>query len=262
MLGPAQPNESYIAHAVLRSHRGVMLDIGAHHGSSLAPFAEDGWHVHAFEPDAGNRAVLESAFAHQPNVEIVPKAVAATAGEMMLFNSELSSGISSLSAFTDTHRPAGYVPVITMRSYLYAAGITAVDFMKIDVEGYERSVLEGYDWAIRPTMIVLEFEDSKTLPHGYSWQHLADDLVAHGYDVLVSEWFPVERYGGEHQWRRLVRYPTELADTGGWGNLIATNSVEECLSAAKRAVRKAKLRRRFDRLGISGRGSHRRTNDR
>ena len=71
--------------------------------------------------------------------------------------------------------------------------------MKIDVEGFERNVLDGYDWAVRPDLIVLEFEDSKTVPLGYSWKDLADGLIDRGYQVLVSEWFPIERYGGSHR---------------------------------------------------------------
>lgn len=195
-----------------------MVDIGAHYGSSLAPFADDGWTVHAFEPDPANRAELQASFGGRPNVTIIPKAVADVSGEMMLFTSQLSTGVSSLSAFTTTHRPTALVPVITMAEYLADAGVDTVDFMTIDVEGFERHVLQGYDWAVRPRMIVLEFEDFKTLPLGYSWTDLADDLVAHGYEVLVSEWFPVARYGGNHQWRRFARYPTELADPKAWGN--------------------------------------------
>lgn len=224
----------------------MMLDIGAHYGSSLAPFADDGWSVHAFEPDPANRAELEAAFGDRPNVTIIPMAVSDEAGDMMLFTSELSTGISSLAPFTDTHRPGSRVPVITMKDYLADAGISSVDFMKIDVEGYERNVLDGYDWTIKPRMIVLEFEDSKTLPLGYSWKDLAGDLLERGYEILVSEWFPVEQYGSAHRWRRLERYPTDLADANAWGNLIAATSVEQLMPAAQRAIRRARWRRRIE----------------
>ncbi len=253
VLGPAQLDESHIVHAALGHRRGVMLDIGAHHGSSLAPFAADGWEIHAFEPDPANRARLHAAFGGRPNVTIVPAAVSDEAGEMALYTSELSTGVSSLAAFTADHSPTTRVPIVTLGEYLAGAGITAVDFMKIDVEGFERNVLRGHDWSIRPELIVLEFEDAKTVALGYSWNDLAADLAARGYEILVSEWYPVQRYGVAHRWRRLARYPTDLADPGAWGNLIAATDLEQVLPAARRAIGRYRLRRRIERVVRPGR---------
>lgn len=249
-MGPAHVSETDIVHAVLRGRRGVMLDVGAHYGSSLAPFADDDWSIHAFEPDSANRARLQRAFGNFPNVIINSVAVSDAAGHLPLFSSSLSTGITSLAPFTATHELAEFVPVIALRDYLADARITTVDFLKIDVEGFERHVLNGYDWNVRPEVIVLEFEDAKTLPLGYSWRHLADDLVDRGYQVLVSEWFPIKRYGSSgdtHRWRRLRQYPTELADTNAWGNLIAARSVEQLIPAAHRAISRAKWRYRLER---------------
>lgn len=248
VLGPAQINESDIARVALRRRRGVMLDVGAHYGSSLAPFASDGWSIHAFEPDPANRAKLEAAFGRHPNVIIVPKGVSDEPGKRPLFTSGESSGISSLSPFTESHRSTTTVEITTLRDYMAEAGIKAVDFMKVDVEGFERNVLKGYDWTIKPDIIVLEFEDSKTLPLGYSWKDLADELVTRGYQVLVSEWFPIERYGVGHRWRRFGGYPTELVDPNAWGNLIAAKNLDRVTSAADRALTRIKFRQRADRL--------------
>ena len=205
--------------------------------------------VHAFEPDPSNRAILRSAFGDCGNVRIVPAAVSDEAGELQLFTSDVSTGISSLAPFTSSHKASSIVPVLTLKNYLADAGITRVDFMKIDVEGFERNVLRGYDWSFKPEMIVLEFEDAKTLSLGYSWKDLAEDLVERGYEVLVSEWYPIERYGAygdTHRWRALKRYPTELVDGDAWGNLIAGRSVERFVEAAHHAVRRVRLRRRLE----------------
>lgn len=240
-------DESDIVHTALRGRRGVMLDVGAHFGYTLGPFADDGWTVHAFEPDPANRRQLEAAFGDWPNVKIVPMAVSDACGEMQLFTSELSTGITSLAPFTDTHSASGTVAVTTLSEYMHSAGVTSVDFMKIDVEGFERNVLDGYDWRIRPRVIVLEFEDGKTVPLGYSWKDLADDLVGRGYEVLVCEWHPVQEYGTTQEWRRLERYPTELADPRAWGNLIAAERVADLEPAARRAIGRYRLRRRVER---------------
>lgn len=248
LLGPALLDESRIVHAAIGTKRGVMLDVGAHFGSSLEPFADDGWAIHAFEPDPMNRAQLEGAFGDRPNVTINACAVAAQAGEMPLFTSDQSTGISSLVPFTDTHKQTGTVSVTTLATYLAQAGIATVDFLKIDVEGYERHVLRGHDWTVKPEVIVLEFEDSKTVPLGYSWKDLADDLSDRGYAVLVSEWFPIQRYGATHRWRRFEMYPTDLADSAGWGNLIAATRLEQILPAARRAATRYRVRSRVERV--------------
>ena len=100
--------------------------------------------------------------------------------------------------------------------------INHVDFLKIDVEGLELDVLKGVPWEDdKPSVILAEFEDSKTLQHGYSWEDLADFLLERDYTVFVSEWHPIVRYGIPHDWRAIRRYPCPLYDQDGWGNLLA-----------------------------------------
>lgn len=201
---------------------GLMIDVGAHYGSELAPYARHGWRVLAFEPDPANRAVLvKKAFGDR--VEVIPNAVGETAAAgIPFFSSEESAGISGLSAFRPTHRESAKVDVVTLRDALSARGVTAVDFLKIDTEGHDLFVLRGFPWeTTRPDAVFCEFEDSKTLPLGYSFRTMGDLLIQQGYRVLLSEWHPIERYGVSHRWRRLVNYPADLAQPEGWGNFIA-----------------------------------------
>jgi FkbM family methyltransferase len=224
VLGSYGIDESHLVHALLRGDDScVMLDVGAAFGVSLAPFADDGWTVHAFEPDPDNFSILQDFCGARSNVRLVPKAVSDNAGSLTLYTSGESAGVSSLAPFTDKHKPSVSIDVITLSDYIHEQTITHVDFLKVDVEGFEQSVLRGYDWSIRPRMIVLEFDDAKTVPLGYSWHDLAKDLLARGYGVLVSEWYPVVRYGGSHSWRGFKAYPCQLADPRSWGNLIATD---------------------------------------
>lgn len=250
VLGPPTVEESaYVRRFLGNASPGVLLEVGAHYGDRVfLDFARDGWTIHAFEPDAANRAPLEAATAGMANVVVVPKAVADKPGRMTLYRSAESTGISSLAAFTTSHEPGEEVEVITLADYLAEEGIDRVDFLKMDVEGYEKFVMAGFPWEThRPRAIVMEFEDSKTLPLGYSWRDLADELQRRGYMVLVSEWYPVKRYGTRHQWRRFAWYPTELIDSKAWGNLIAVLDDHERLGRiVRRAVLQLKVRRRVD----------------
>jgi FkbM family methyltransferase len=208
-----------------------MIDVGAHHGSSLKPFAELGWQVIAFEPDSNNRRLLENAFSGCKNVIIDPRACSdQIQPEVTLFTSPISSGVSGLSAFLESHQAAEKVSVTTLANAMQEYGITEkqVDFLKIDTEGFDLMVLKGYPWElpVHPDVILCEFEDTKTLPLGYDFHHLANYLVGKAYKLVISEWYPVKEYGAIHRWRRFTTYPCELADPQGWGNIIAVKDHE------------------------------------
>jgi len=223
ILRYARTEESALVHRLLRgAAAGVMLDVGAHHGGTLLPFARDGWTVHAFEPDPDNRIELERVTCNFDNVIVVPSAVSDSSGEVTLYASDESTGISSLAAFTEGHRPRAVVDVTTLTDYVEEALLADVTFLKIDVEGFEKAVLNGFPWGrLHPDVVLLEFEDAKTEPLGHTWRDLADFLVAQDYSVLVSEWYPIVAYGSTHRWRGFQRYPADLVDPRAWGNLIA-----------------------------------------
>jgi FkbM family methyltransferase len=248
---PFTIDESWVVFDAFGARPGLMLDVGANIGESLAPFVGEGWSVHAFEPDPANFARLHRAYGDDSHVTLVEKALSSEPGSLPLYTSDESIGISSLTPFTEKHTASSTVEVTTLSDYLAASDITHIDFMKIDVEGFEMQVLEGHDWEYPPDTIVLEFEDAKTKPLGYSWTDLGDLLVEHGYSVVVSEWEPIEKYGIAHNWRRFADYPTPLTDTDAWGNLVATKLDRSQLDRAlRRARRRSEFRRMLKRIGL------------
>jgi FkbM family methyltransferase len=223
--GVTRPDESRMAYEVLRADqtKGIMIDVGAHYGSSLSPFAKSGWQVFAFEPDPKNRQTLTESFGQLPNVSIDPRAVSdKQQKDITFYTSEESTGISGLSAFHRSHVPSYKVDSTTLESFFDKKGLTDVDFLKIDTEGFDLFVLKGVPWnRVVLHLIVCEFEDFKTVPLGYTFHDLACFLADHGYNLVVSEWYPIKKYGGPHDWRCFNRYPSELHDTKAWGNIIA-----------------------------------------
>lgn len=205
---------------------GLMVDVGAHWGGSLTTFARAGWKVLAYEPDTANRARLEATMSAKPKVyagvTLSPLAVSDESREdVAFFSSPVSSGISGLSAFHESHSETERITTTTLDDIVRENGLRAIDFLKIDVEGHEMSVLRGLDFAkVRPRAVVAEFEDGKTVPNGYSTADLASFFSDRGYAVYLSEWHPIERYGVRHAWRGIRRWPTEVGDSA-WGNLVA-----------------------------------------
>ncbi len=226
------PDESRIAFEVLEAEnvKGLMIDVGAHSGNSLALFARSGWRVLCFEPDSENRRRLLRSYACFPNVTIDPRAVSDHAQEgAILYRSKVSTGISGLSAFHPSHLEAEKVDVTTLESFMEEQGIAdqTLDFLKVDTEGFDLFALKGIPWSrSSPRLILCEFEDLKTVPLGYSFHDLAGFLQAHGYRLVVSEWHPIEHYGGPHQWRRFATYPCELESSRAWGNILAVREAK------------------------------------
>lgn len=223
-LGP-DFDEIGVVHDFVRAESpGIMVDVGAHHGQSLLPFADDGWRVYAFEPDPANRKVLERRLRGRTNVVVDDRAVAMRDGELAtLFTSPVSTGISSLIPFHPSHRPTAEVETVRLDTYLVA--VDAVTVIKTDAEGYDLPILQTFPWhRMKPRAVVCEFEDRRSAQHGYTHRDMADFLVSNGYKVFVSEWYPIVEYGRRHRWRSIRPYPTQLADATGWGNLIAVAS--------------------------------------
>jgi len=206
-----------------------MIDVGAHHGSSLMAFARSGTKVLAFEPDPKNRSFLEknltrNAKAIQHEVDIVPMAVSDfKANAIPFYSSEESSGISGLSSFHKTHKVTEFVEVTTISDVLIKKSFGPIDFLKIDVEGHELKVLQGLRGRYSEIKcIVAEFEDGKSVLNGFRTQDMAKFLAEHDFVQYISEWWPIEKYGVTHSFRKLYRLSHySKVPTGGWGNIIA-----------------------------------------
>ncbi len=223
MFKGSRMDEVELAYYLLRNDAcKTMLDVGAHHGHSLEPFARDGWRVLAFEPDPVNRAVLQKSWGRKDNVEILPFAVGEEdREEVSFFTSEVSAGISSVLSFHESHREAYKVRMVALRTVLSERGLTGVGFLKTDVEGYDLFALKGMDWqACRPDCVVSEFDDFKTTKLGYGLSDMVSFMEDRGYEVLISEWYPIEEYGKSHKWRRFVTDPEFVTEERTWGNII------------------------------------------
>ena len=207
----------------IRDRPKTMIDVGGHFGGSSKDFAEKDWKIYAFEPDPSNRKKFIRNLGHKKNIILDPRAVGERVETNKVFySSPESTGISGMLAFRDTHEQVATVDVTTIEEVIKDNKLTHIDFLKIDVEGYDFDVLKGVPWSrLKPDIIECEFEDAKTLRLGHTWRDICDYLVSFGYTVYVSEWHPIIRYGISHDWNAMKKYPCELNDENAWGNLLA-----------------------------------------
>lgn len=214
------------------SDLGVMLDVGAHHGKSSLPFLEAGWDIYAFEPDPDNYKILVDTLSTYETFYVDNRAVAdKTCESLPFYTSPISSGISSLCSFHETHTVCCETKTVTLSDFCNEKNIQKIDFLKIDTEGFDLLVLNGIDWdKIRPKVIICEFEDVKTTCLSYTFIDLGNYLESKGYTLFISEWHPVVRYGSQHSWRCFHKWPCELHDKRGWGNIIAFSDEVDVLT--------------------------------
>lgn len=134
-----------------RSVRPCVFDVGANAGGFIADcqgaFAQPA--IHAFEPHPGSFATLRERFGAHPDIALNQLGLADRDGtrELVDYREGASPHASFVRAvFTDVYRaPVAITPaaVDTLDSYCREHVIAHIDYLKIDVEGYERKVLEG-----------------------------------------------------------------------------------------------------------------------
>ena len=167
---------------------GVYIDIGAGHpvyDNVSFLFYMRGWSGITVEP---NPWLAQLSAAVRPRDRHVQSLVGAVPGEATYYLVEHFHGLSTAIAsnaqaaqeeFGEAAR-AMTVKVNTLAALCAEHGLTAIDFLKVDVEGAEPDVLRGGDWKrFRPKVVVVEALTPVTLAP--AWQHWEDILTAQSY---------------------------------------------------------------------------------
>jgi len=144
----------------------VMIDVGANIGQICLPAAKYAKHVHAFEPNAQNFAVLERNIRANPFINV-------TANHSAVSNSDTPITIyvprtyntGAISAYPDDAWEADTETVPTVRLDDYCANFASVDLIKIDVEGAELDVLEGARTILQHQRPVVFMEVTQSILH-------------------------------------------------------------------------------------------------
>jgi FkbM family methyltransferase len=163
---------------------GVFIDIGANVGTyalTLAKSVGTKGTVIAVEPHpvARTRLAFNRDASNLVQVKLVAAAAGPSDGELLIETDGDNLGASHI--VTDkTSTGTIRVPALTLQRILADAGITRVDALKIDVEGFEDRVLTGFfakaPQTLWPRAVVIEHLSRK------EWrQDSIDDMVARGY---------------------------------------------------------------------------------
>ena len=189
----AQTHEDVLLWRALHNvHRGFYIDIGAHDPTLLSvtrAFYDHGWRGINVEPDP---LYAEKLRKERPRDVTLEVALSHSPGMATLYEFG-DTGLSTLTKeIADGHMAAGFkaterrIPVTTLAAVLDDLGDQQVHFLKIDVEGYERQVLRGADFAkVRPWIVLLEAVRPMTTVASYgSWEPL---LLEAGYEYAYFD---------------------------------------------------------------------------
>ena len=184
---------AWVARRLRDTVRPVIFDVGANVGdyaqACLAAFPA-GCDLHAFEPARATHAMLQRRFAQQKDrVHAHCCAMGESMGSALLRSSEPGSTIASLVDLQSPIRPfdpalAETVTVATIDGFCAENGIDRIDFLKLDVEGYELAVLKGAAHMIgreKVSIIQMEFGENNISSRSY----MADFVKCFdGYDMF------------------------------------------------------------------------------
>ena len=161
-----------------RKTTGVFVEVGANHPTQENQtwfLEQQGWSGVLIEP---NPDLFKLLCEHRPRSRAVQAAVGAQAGEAELWLG-LNHLHSTLAPVLEDPLSGKKVKVKlrTLDSILAEAGVTAVDFLSIDVEGLELQVLQGLTLKkYSPQLILMEEHRRDCIKHFY--------LRRHGYRLV------------------------------------------------------------------------------
>ena len=161
----AQNFEDVILNRIFSDKKtGFYIDVGAQHplyDSVTKAFYDRGWHGINIEPVKEYYELLAKERERDLNLNL---AVGETEAELDFFELE-GTGLSTFDRATAERlsQEEGYkinnyqVPIVKLADICQQHLNCQIDFLKIDVEGWEEKVILGNDWSrFRPTIIILE----------------------------------------------------------------------------------------------------------
>ncbi len=172
---------------------GYYIDIGAHHpviDSVSKTFYDKGWRGIHVEPTEKYANLLRE---NRPDETVIQSVVASTPGIVRFYeipNTRLSNACHDIA--TEHQKKLGYpvskslLMAITLDNILELATSEMIHWLKIDVEGYEREVLQGWQTStVRTWIVVIESTYPNTTQDTFqNWEML---ILAKDYELVYRD---------------------------------------------------------------------------
>lgn len=193
-----EKNEEFHMLTILKKSKfSVFMDVGSNHGYyslKVASLLSDDGIVYAFEPISKNAKILEENINNngfKSKIKIIKKIVSDDFIEKKIYYAgENNPGASSCAVF-DSGSEYEIVDSITLDSFLSEENCK-VDFLKIDVEGFELNVLKGMSLTLKTQKPILFVE------HNASTLKSNDNSIFDVLEYMGSHGYKAFDIGGEN----------------------------------------------------------------
>lgn len=176
----------------LLSKKDVVFDVGTNIGTIANWFANRTHHVHGFEPHPDNIRLTNEQIQIRKtkNITLSQLALGSEPGKLLLhvknFHGHHSLGDTSASPTVEKIE----VDVETLDRYCNSNGIEQIDFLKIDVEGFEEEVLKGATTMLKNAnvgLVLFELRQSILASIGKNGKDMFAPLLEHGYKIFTLD---------------------------------------------------------------------------
>lgn len=190
-MDPAKNGEYALLKSVL-PNCSVFFDVGANKGEwtsyIITNKARATYKCTLFEPGANAFARLKNTFDNNANVELNNIAVSNAPGFLEFYEEENAGGMSSaVKGWSAEQIKPVQVPCTTIDQEIASKKLKSVDFMKIDVEGFDLKVMEGAANSLKAQIVgLIQFEYNECwLDAGSSLQKAYRLLTENNYKIYL-----------------------------------------------------------------------------
>ena len=198
--------------------KGFYIDIGANDptvDSVTKAFYERGWHGINVEPLPSHHSDLAVERMRDVNLQC---AAGAEAGEIEVWECDVRGWATASLDVVSLHTGKGHegvfhkVPVFPLKDICAQHVSGEVHFLKIDVEGFEKSVIDGMDFShVRPWILVIEATKPNSTEENYSeWEAI---VFSAGFALAYTDGLNRFYVANEHlELLESFRYPPNVFD--------------------------------------------------
>ncbi|HVV36764.1 MAG TPA: FkbM family methyltransferase [Acidimicrobiales bacterium] len=171
----------------LRGELGVVFDVGANVGEWTAQALACGASaVHAFEISPATAAGLTKRYENDARVRVNSFGLSSAPGTITIHHYPDHPALTTITDYPhDAQSTAIEAAVSTGDAYMAEAGVDRIDFLKLDVEGAEPQVIEGFAKAFGSGSIgAVQFEYGRvSILTKYLLRDFFEQMTAYGFSV-------------------------------------------------------------------------------